>query len=65
MDDRQLARKLETALDLQSIELTVAKVVLQKRDKLKRFTKLRNYLSMRKCNFRDEQIKKLVGEKNG
>ena len=47
------------------IEKAVASLILESRHKIHKFKKLKDYASMNECIFRDKQLKKLVGEKNG
>lgn len=60
-----LARKYEMTRKLSAIEKTVATVVIERRRALSQLVKLKNYATMQQCNFRDKQIKKLIGERNG
>ncbi len=50
---------------LSAIEKTVATVVITRRRALSQLVKMKNYATMQECNFRDKQIKKLIGERNG
>ena len=65
MTNRALARKFEMTRKLSAIEKTVASVVIERRRALSQLVKMKNYATMQECNFRDKQIKKLIGEKNG
>jgi hypothetical protein len=65
MNNRALDRKFEMTRRLGGIEAAVAKLVLEKRHKLSILVKMKNYATMQECNFRDKQLKKLIGEKNG
>jgi hypothetical protein len=62
MTNRALARKYEMTRKLSAIEKTVATVIINKRRVLSELVKLKNYATMQKCDFRDKQIKKLIGE---
>tara|TARA_B100000900_G_scaffold221487_1_gene187990 strand:- start:217 stop:414 length:198 start_codon:yes stop_codon:yes gene_type:complete len=65
MNDRTLARKFEMTQRLSAIEKTVATVVITRRRALSQLVKMKNYATMQECDFRDKQIKKLIGERNG
>ena len=65
MTNRALARKFEMTRKLSAIEKTVASVVIERRRALSQLVKMKNYATMQECNFRDKQLKKLIGEKNG
>jgi hypothetical protein len=65
MTYRTLAKKLEMTRKLCGIEGAVAKLIIERRQKLASLVKMKNYATMRSCNFRDKQIKKLIGERNG
>jgi len=47
------------------IERGVASLILESRQNIHKLKKLKDYASMNKCVFQDEQLKKLVGEENG
>jgi hypothetical protein len=36
--------------------------VLEKRHNLAKLKKLKDYVTMKRCTFRDEQLKKLIGD---
>jgi hypothetical protein len=59
---KQLDHKLELAYNLMGIEKAVASLIIESRQKLTNLKKLKDYASMNRCVFRDEQLKKLVGE---
>ena len=65
MTNRALAKKFEMTRRLSAIEKTVASVVIERRRALSQLVKLKNYATMQECNFRDKQLKKLIGERNG
>ena len=65
MTNRALAHKFEMTRRLSAIEKTVANVVIERRRTLSQLVKLKNYATMQECNFRDKQLKKLIGERNG
>jgi|TARA_B100002019_G_scaffold291409_1_gene311534 hypothetical protein len=65
MTNRALARKFEMTRKLSAIEKTVASVVIERRRALSQLVKMKNYATMQECNFRDKQLKKLIGERNG
>ena len=65
MTNRALARKFEMTRKLSAIEKTVATVVIERRRALSQLVKMKNYATMQECNFRDKQLKKLIGERNG
>lgn len=65
MTNRALDQKLEMTRKLCAIEGAVAKLILERRQKLASLVKMKNYATMKSCNFRDKQIKKLIGERNG
>ena len=63
MTNRALARKFEMTRKLSAIEKTVASVVIERRRALSQLVKMKNYATMQECNFRDKQLKKLIGER--
>ena len=66
MTKPQIDVKYEMAGQLAVIEKAVAIVIIKRRKHLKNLKKLKDYLSMNKCTFRDEQINKLLyGDRNG
>jgi hypothetical protein len=66
MTKPQIQTKYEMSGNITAIEKVVAIVIIKKRKHLKNLKKLKDYLSMNKCIFRDEQINKMLnGEKNG
>ena len=65
MTKPQLQTKYEMSGNLTVIEKAVAIVIIKRRKHLKNLRKLKDYLSMNKCTFRDKRIKQLIGEKNG
>ena len=65
MTNRALARKYEMTRKLSAIEKTVATVIIERRRALSELVKMKNYATMQSCDFRDKQIKKLIGERNG
>jgi|TARA_X000000950_G_scaffold279562_1_gene372541 ribosomal protein L7Ae-like RNA K-turn-binding protein len=65
MDNRQLAKKYELTHELAAIENKVAYLVVKQREALSKLIKLKNYATIKECNFRDKQLKKLIGERNG
>lgn len=62
MSRRMVAKKLAVCSDLGVIEKTVAIAVIDKRRELAKLKKLKDYVTMKRCTFRDEQIKKLIGD---
>ena len=48
--------------DLGVVEKAVAMAVLEKRHNLAKLKKLKDYVTMKRCTFRDEQLKKLIGD---
>lgn len=65
MSKVSLAKKFEVSGDLRAMEKIIALSVFKKRHKISKLKKLKEYATMHKCDFRDKQIKKLVGEQNG
>jgi len=66
MTKPQIDVKYEMSGQLAVIEKAVAIVIIKRRKHLKNLKKLKDYLSMNKCTFRDEQINKLLyGDRNG
>jgi len=43
----------------------VAALIIKRRRTLTNLIKLKNYATMQECDFRDKQLQKLIGEKNG
>lgn len=62
MSRRMVAKKLAVCSDLGFIEKTVAIAVIDKRRELAKLKKLKDYVTMKRCTFRDEQLKKLIGD---
>lgn len=62
MSKRMVAKKLAVCSDLGFIERTVAIAVIDKRKELAKLKKLKDYVTMKRCTFRDEQLKKLIGD---
>ena len=62
MSRRMVAKKLEVCSDLGVVEKAVAIAVMNKRRELAKLKKLKDYVTMKRCTFRDEQLKKLMGE---
>ena len=66
MTKPQIDVKYEMSGQLAVIEKAVAIVIIKRRKHLKNLKKLKDYLSMNKCTFRDEQINKLLyGDRHG
>ena len=66
MTKPQLQTKYEMSGNLTVIEKAVAIVIIKRRKHLKNLRKLKDYLSMNKCTFRDEKINKMLnGDRNG
>lgn len=65
MTNRALDQKFEMTQRLAQIEMSVAALIIKRRKALSKLVKLKNYATMKKCNFRDKQLKKLIGERNG
>lgn len=65
MTNRQLTEKFDLTRQLLGIEKSVAKLLIERRRALSKLVKMKNYATMQKCNFRDKQLKKLIGERNG
>jgi hypothetical protein len=62
---KKVDRKLQTVERLHGLELQTANLILHRKKHIQRLKKLKEYTRMNKCTFRDKQIKKLIGEKNG
>ena len=65
MTNRALDQKFEMTQRLAQIEISVAALIIKRRRTLTNLIKLKNYATMQECDFRDKQIEKLIGEKNG
>jgi hypothetical protein len=65
MTNRALNQKFEMTQRLAQIEISVAALIIKRRRTLTNLVKLKNYATMQECDFRDKQIEKLIGEKNG
>ena len=65
MTNRALDQKFEMTQRLAQIEMSVAALIIKRRKALSKLVKLKNYATMKECNFRDKQLKKLIGERNG
>jgi len=65
MTRTQLKKKFEVSNELNGIERKLALRVYEQRVYLQRLIKLKDYATMRKCNFQRKQLKLLKGELNG
>ena len=65
MTNRALEQKFEMTQRLAQIEISVAALIIKRRRTLTNLIKLKNYATMKECDFRDKQLKKLIGDKNG
>jgi len=65
MNNRALDQKFEMTQRLAQIEISVAALIIKRRRTLTTLIKLKNYATMKECDFRDKQLKKLIGDKNG
>ena len=65
MTNRALDQKFEMTQRLAQIEISVAALIIRRRRTLTNLIKLKNYATMQECDFRDKQLKKLIGDKNG
>jgi len=65
MNNRALDQKFEMTQRLAQIEISVAALIIKRRRTLTNLIKLKNYATMQECDFRDKQLQKLIGEKNG
>ena len=65
MTNRALDQKFEMTQRLAQIEISVAALIIKRRRTLTNLIKLKNYATMKECDFRDKQLKKLIGDKNG
>ena len=65
MTNRALDQKFEMTQRLAQIEISVAALIIKRRRTLTNLVKLKNYATMQECDFRDKQLQKLIGEKNG
>ena len=52
--------KFELPGQMQKIEKSVAILIIQHRKRLQKLHKLKDYTTMKKCNFRDKQLDKLL-----
>jgi hypothetical protein len=55
-----LYEKFELPSQMQRIEKSVAILIMQHRKRLEKLHKLKDYTTMKKCDFRDEQLDKLL-----
>lgn len=62
VEEKEIRDKLFMVEELIAIEKSIAKFILHKKQIMTKLVKLKDYATMKECNFRDEQIKKLVGE---
>ena len=62
---RQLKEKFEVSNELSSIEKKLAVRIYEQRKYLQKLCKLKDYATMRKCNFQRKQLELLKGELNG
>jgi len=65
MTNRALDQKFEMTQRLAQIEISVAALIIKRRRTLTNLIKLKNYATMQECVFRDKQLKKLIGDRNG
>ena len=65
MTNRALNQKFEMTQRLAQIEISVAALIIKRRRTLTNLIKLKNYATMQECVFRDKQLKKLIGDRNG
>jgi len=65
MTRTQLKKKFEVSNELNGIERKLALRVYEQRVYLQRLIKLKDYATMRKCNFQRKQLELLKGELNG
>ena len=65
MSPIKVDRRLQTVERLHGLELQTAKLIIHRKKHIQRLKKLKEYTRMNKCTFRDKQIRKLIGEKNG
>lgn len=65
MTNRALDQKFEMTQRLAQIEISVAALIIKRRRTLTNLIKLKNYATMQECDFRDKQLKKLIGDRNG
>jgi hypothetical protein len=65
MTNHALDQKFEMTQRLAQIEISVAALIIKRRRTLTNLIKLKNYATMNECVFRDKQLKKLIGDKNG
>lgn len=52
--------KFELPGQMQKIEKSVAILIIQHRKRLQKLHKLKDYTTMKKCNFREKQLDKLL-----
>jgi len=52
--------KFELPSQMQKIEKSVAILIIQHRKRLQKLHKLKDYTTMKKCNFREKQLDKLL-----
>ena len=61
----QLKEKFEVSNELNGIERKLALRIYEQRKYLQKLSKLKDYATMRKCNFQRKQLELLKGELNG
>ena len=61
----QLKVKFEVSNELNGIEKKLALRIYEQRKYLQKLSKLKDYATMRKCNFQRKQLELLKGELNG
>ena len=65
MTRSQLKEKFAMSDELSWIERKLALRVYEQREYMQKLIKLKDYATMRKCDFQREQLKLLKGELNG
>ncbi len=58
----RIFEKFELSAELQAIERAVAHLIFERRSHLRKLTKLKDYTTMNRCSFREEQINKMLNE---
>ena len=61
----QLKEKFEVSNELSGIERKLAVRIYEQRKYLQKLSKLKDYATMRKCNFQRKQLELLKGELKG
>ena len=64
MGRRQLRKRYEMSSELHTIEKKVVNRIFEAQEHLQKLNKLKDYATMNRCKFREEQLDKLLKERN-